>query len=723
VSEIYKTDEAKLHELITRASSSNASILIPELQRPYVWNPRQVITLVDSILRGWPFGSLLMWNLGDIQPGAEMFPNRAFWKIFPGIEVPEGEGKVGDRATTGGIWMVLDGQQRLQSLILALSAAEAGMKLPDTDWRESIENRRIRGRAATQHWQQGELYLDLDKFKEQTSGKYVKDTAEYSDCLVWACRDNHPGTKSTASKQPLVSVGKQHLRLSSLWDLAITTPSGVNLETKIHNLLDSHSEPNVDRKYLLEPLQNLIDRRIKPAKDQVVQFLLLEPLESSGYHRPGEESSQNGLDPYNVAIVNIFTRLNQGGRSLTKEEITFAWIKIAWNTEGAAAIEKLCDDLNLIDRNFKLKADDVVRMLSIIWSAADEQRVKGPLQDNELIPGIEVQKMAGWLRDNWHLVDSGFTTTAKIVFDNKLEYQTHYQSLNALSLLAAWRVARDISLKKANATLNIHQENGDNVLDAWVQPWMTLSHWAGVWGERTNEKVAERVKELKLVSKILSTNPVAINKEFESLLKKWVVDLTTEAKQYIANLSADRRSDVRRYYSALDLWNSLVPQRRAQADKAVLSKHSASSEKVEVDHIVSYKLAERVSNDDRFKNFSSANELLDLINSCGNCALLKKNFNISRSDTPLWVFLTTKLKQINDFQPEDYARELGIDISMSKFGTIDVIEDNKTFSKIDFESITESDIAACVQAIKMRDKLVKKELLEKIDQWVNFAST
>ncbi len=35
-------------------------------------------------------------------------------------------------------------------------------------------------------------------------------------------------------------------------------------------------------------------------------------------------------DDYNEAIVNIFTRLNTAGRTLTREEITFAWLKMGW---------------------------------------------------------------------------------------------------------------------------------------------------------------------------------------------------------------------------------------------------------------------------------------------------------------------------------------------------------------------------------------------------------
>lgn len=50
---IYKDGSEQLHELIRIASAdAGATLLVPDLQRPYVWSPNQVILLVDSLLRG-----------------------------------------------------------------------------------------------------------------------------------------------------------------------------------------------------------------------------------------------------------------------------------------------------------------------------------------------------------------------------------------------------------------------------------------------------------------------------------------------------------------------------------------------------------------------------------------------------------------------------------------------------------------------------------------------
>lgn len=44
---------------------TRSEIRLPELQRDYVWRPTQVAKLVDSLYRGYPFGSLLFWQADD----------------------------------------------------------------------------------------------------------------------------------------------------------------------------------------------------------------------------------------------------------------------------------------------------------------------------------------------------------------------------------------------------------------------------------------------------------------------------------------------------------------------------------------------------------------------------------------------------------------------------------------------------------------------------------
>lgn len=80
VANIYEDKSEALHVLLERAGlGKDATVLIPDLQRPYVWNPLQVTLRVDSLIRGWPFGTLLMWKVA--KDALSSIPHRPFWYV------------------------------------------------------------------------------------------------------------------------------------------------------------------------------------------------------------------------------------------------------------------------------------------------------------------------------------------------------------------------------------------------------------------------------------------------------------------------------------------------------------------------------------------------------------------------------------------------------------------------------------------------------------------
>lgn len=48
------------------AQISRGEIKLPEIQRGYVWKPTQVAKLIESLYRGYPSGSLLLWQTDDL---------------------------------------------------------------------------------------------------------------------------------------------------------------------------------------------------------------------------------------------------------------------------------------------------------------------------------------------------------------------------------------------------------------------------------------------------------------------------------------------------------------------------------------------------------------------------------------------------------------------------------------------------------------------------------
>lgn len=93
---------------------------LPNIQRPFVWDEEQICRLFDSILREYPISTLLVWKTKSGLRRRKFIDN---WKDslrLSDFYVPEDDKKKS---------MVLDGQQRLQSLFIGLRGSFEGREL------------------------------------------------------------------------------------------------------------------------------------------------------------------------------------------------------------------------------------------------------------------------------------------------------------------------------------------------------------------------------------------------------------------------------------------------------------------------------------------------------------------------------------------------------------------------------------------------------------------
>ncbi|MEV8274323.1 DUF262 domain-containing protein [Microbacterium sp. NPDC077184] len=96
-------------------------LILPAIQREYVWKPSQVIKIFDSVLRGYPVGSFLSWKVAPETVGAFKF--YGFLKDYSGYD--KKHNPVVDIPTDREVIAVLDGQQRLTSLNIGLRGTYA----------------------------------------------------------------------------------------------------------------------------------------------------------------------------------------------------------------------------------------------------------------------------------------------------------------------------------------------------------------------------------------------------------------------------------------------------------------------------------------------------------------------------------------------------------------------------------------------------------------------
>lgn len=100
-------------------------IVLPAIQREFVWQPEQICRLFDSLMQGYPFGTFLYWKINEENNSNYQFYD--FVREYHEKDNPHCPplGELPNRAVTA----VLDGQQRLTALNIGLRGSMA-KKLP-----------------------------------------------------------------------------------------------------------------------------------------------------------------------------------------------------------------------------------------------------------------------------------------------------------------------------------------------------------------------------------------------------------------------------------------------------------------------------------------------------------------------------------------------------------------------------------------------------------------
>lgn len=660
-----------LAEIIKKATIQ-ATYVIPDLQRPYVWTPRQVTLLIDSLFRGWPFGSLLLWEVKpDCFQKDEGIPNRAFWQVVDRTRNDNGTttSVLGHPAT---YQMVLDGQQRVQSLIIALGGDQWGFKLYDADWSLDLHDRRVR---PSQHWSKASLCIDLQNFAVELEAKNdIVRKIEADKILGWAILDavsgQSPLPRPANYVYPLeTSKGSpgRFIRLSRFWDLVQKDLSEREYQKLLEPILKEHGVPDTNRTNLLEPLAEFLKVVENVKLNSFVHALQIESFELT---------PQWSKDDYSDAIVNIFTRLNTAGRTLTKEEITLAWLKVGWvpaQTNGNPAgqcLEALKSGLQ--DRGFDLKLlDEVVRLISFIWSV--EQHDGKLLDSKDLLKGKIVQPMAASVASSWNRLKPQLERGADLIKERDLiENQGSFNSI--IVFLTWYRLVFDRFEAISGSVPLVERDSLEKQLylraSLFLDRWVFGSQWANVWGEAAVLNFQAfatdlnafngRLKEC-LASSLITTVDDGVNQ----LMGR----VSVKAIEEINNLVVRDRRRVHLYYTQLWVWHRLDKLRWEHSSVPMRTGRKRTS-KLEVDHTVAdawwrrlidqaieTKLAAFVGTDeDKARvapdDFESMDDARAFINLLGNCSLLDKSFNISKNDKPMWKFW----EEVHEFKERKIER-------------------------------------------------------------------
>jgi len=109
--------------------------ILPSIQRRFVWDTDRIENLFDSIMQGYPIGTLMIWKVAS----KETIKKIGFYNFLQDYQERWAETCTDYKPSSETVYSVIDGQQRLNSLYIGLKGSYAE-KLPRKKWRSAYDS-------------------------------------------------------------------------------------------------------------------------------------------------------------------------------------------------------------------------------------------------------------------------------------------------------------------------------------------------------------------------------------------------------------------------------------------------------------------------------------------------------------------------------------------------------------------------------------------------------
>lgn len=297
-----------ISSLITQID--NDEIVLPAIQRDFVWNEDRIAKMFDSIMRGYPLGIALLW---------ETYLNIKYREFNKDYQT-DTKYAFKDNDSEKRLKLVLDGQQRLQSLYIALEGTLNGKRLffDILSGKKSDDFKEV-------------FYV----FRFLTSNKVSElnqNTLEYRNSE--SEEDEEIDTDNTSIFIPIKEIlnsspeGRLHLKTKWKEDYNLTDKELLSVELNMQKLAHSiSSDSNILK------VSTIDENKSRDNKDRKTESDILE----------------------------VFVRINRQGISLSRSDLIFSMLKLNWK-ESAEELPDFIKEMN-DGNNLGIDIDFVIRSL------------------------------------------------------------------------------------------------------------------------------------------------------------------------------------------------------------------------------------------------------------------------------------------------------------------------------------------------------------------------
>ena len=325
---------------------------LPSIQRKFVWNDYDVEKLLDSIMLGYPIGTFLFWKIKRKVAREQKYTLYKFISDYSTLNNKHINEKAADNlpGESEYIWSVLDGQQRLTSLFIAFhgSIALCGYK---------------KKRSKAENYIKREMYLNLNK---PANSDVEDEDLKYEFKFL--------------SDDEIKNEQEEHSDKN--W-------------YKIKNIFDFEDNKQLVR-YIIENNLNEV------AQDNLSR--LFEIAKSKGesavinYFEIDENTSFDN-------ILNIFVRVNDGGKKLSKSDLLFSTVVSNWE-KGREEIEDLINTINTRGQRFDFNSDFVMRNCLYIISPSSDLKIENLGKEN-------IKK----INENWQMIKNSILKSIDLLVE------------------------------------------------------------------------------------------------------------------------------------------------------------------------------------------------------------------------------------------------------------------------------------------------------------------
>jgi len=313
-------------------------IVLPAMQRPFVWRDDRIARLIDSLLRGFPIGTTLLWKTATMQ---------RFRRFQKDVQSDAGITVDFDSDDSSERYLVLDGQQRLTSLFVALAGTYDGRKL----------------------------------FVDTLSG--VKGDKDAGDAY-WDCR----------------FLTEKDAAALNAWPRPEGDKAGTTIRTVFVKFQDLTKLPAAKAGVIAT--KRAADLGLDPASTErmTVSYLQCATVLASKTALQVHLIDEDASEPMPIEeILEIFVRVNSGGLVLQKSDLLMSLLDLKWN-DIQPELYRSVNEINR-ERPFTITRDDVLKGLLLVNGSdtrfdrlvADRGRVeKLAIELPKLLPAV----LAAW---------------------------------------------------------------------------------------------------------------------------------------------------------------------------------------------------------------------------------------------------------------------------------------------------------------------------------------